>query len=116
MREPLDDDLARLFDEARVTLPPAPFLEEIQGRLARARRARLIRLVVFGTLVTVAVVTMTPYIASGSIAVVQFGGDLVAGFATAWGSTTALLRSVAMWTASLAVGVWVLRRSGVIGR
>ncbi len=108
MQEPLDHDLARLFDEARVQLPAQNFLEQVETRIGRARRVRLALQIGGVALVTAVAIAVTPYVAEGSLAAGHYASEWLRRFPS-------VLASPAGWVCSGAVGLWMLRRSHVLG-
>jgi hypothetical protein len=108
-RQPLDEDLTRLFEGARTDLPSEAFVEQLERRLARARRMRLGTQVVLLAVLAAAAALMTPYVARGSLTVMDY--------AARWLPDVALaLSSPAGWAASLILGAWVLKRAHVFER
>ena len=95
---PLDQDLMRAFDEAHAPLLSEVFIEQLQERIVRARRARLALQVGALVLLAAVAVLVTPYVASFSRAVVDS------------------MASPLSWACSLVAGVWALRRSHVFSR
>jgi hypothetical protein len=99
----LDPDLARLFDEARTTLPAEAFLEPLERRMVRARRARLAFQVTALVVLAVAALGLAPYVVRGS--------DLLSRYGAYWvGSVGVAMTSPIGWGCSLMLGAWVLRR------
>lgn len=108
-RQPLDEDLMRLFEGARVEPPPERFLEQLEHRLLRAKRARWgVRIVLLALLAVVAAL-MTPYVADGSLAAMDYAAQWLPALGLA-------LNSPAGWAASLLLGAWVLKRAHVFER
>ena len=108
-RQPLDEDLVRLFEGARTELPPAGFVDRLERRLARARRMRLGTQVVLLALLAGAAALMTPYVARGSLTMVDYAARGLPDVGLA-------LSSPAGWAASLILGAWVLKRAHVFER
>lgn len=99
-----DDTLARLFAEARETLPEEDFLQNVAARLSRARRRRTIKQVVLATAAAGLAVAVTPYVAEESLSVAR---HLVM-WLPALGNA---LASPVCWACSLAVAAWAMRRA-----
>jgi hypothetical protein len=108
-RQPLDEDLMRLFEGARTELPPAGFVDTLVRHLARARRVRLGTQVVLLALLAVAAALMTPYVARGSLSVMESAAQWLPDVGLA-------LSSPAGWIGSLILGAWVLKRAHVFER
>jgi hypothetical protein len=106
---PPDEDLTRLFDEARGDLPSEAFLERFQMRMARARRARLILQLCPLVLLAAVAAIVAPYAARGSLVVIEHAVRWIPDLGLA-------MTSPIGWVCSLALGVWVLRRSHVFER
>lgn len=99
-----DDTLARLFAEARETLPEEDFLRNMAVRLHRARRRRAIKQRVLATAAAGAAVAVTPYVAAGSLNVATH----LAAWLPALGNA---LASPVCLACSLAVAAWAIRRA-----
>lgn len=108
-RQPLDENLLRLFEGARTELPSADFVERLERRLARARLTRLGLQVALLALLVVAAALMTPYVTRGSLAAMDYAAQWLPDVGLA-------LNSPAGWIGSLILGAWVLKRAHVFER
>jgi hypothetical protein len=70
-----DDTLTRLFAEARETLPPDDFLENVARRMSHARRRRAIGQTAVAIAAVAVAIALTPYVAEGSLAVASHLGN-----------------------------------------
>jgi len=100
----LDETLARLFAEDRETLPDEDFLQAVALRMSRARRRRALGRAGLAVATAGVAITLTPYVAEGSLALASHLGTWLPAFGTA-------LTSPAAWACSLAAAAWVLRRA-----
>src|SRR5690242_4269226 len=96
-RQRPDEDLMRLFEAARTELPAEAFLERLERRLARSRRTRLGLQIVLLALLAVAVAFVTPYVARGSLAAMDYAARRLPGLGLA-------LNSPVGWIGSLILG------------
>lgn len=99
-----DDTLARLFADARETLPEEDFLRNMAVRLHRARRRRAIKRGVLATAAAGIAVALTPYVAEGSLNVATHLGMWLPALGNALASPVCL-------ACSLAVAAWGIRRA-----
>lgn len=98
-----DDTLARLFAEARETLPEEDFLQSFVVRMRRARRRRAIRQAVLATAAAGVAVAVTPYVAEGSLDVASHLGVWLPAVGNALASPVCL--------ACALVAAWGIRRA-----
>ena len=109
MQERWDEDLTRLFDEARHALPAEDFAERVASRVRVVQRRRTLRRYGSWLLAAACAVAVSPYALEGSFALTarmerwlpDLGGALV---------------SPAGWVCSILFALWLLRRVGVFGR
>lgn len=99
-----DDTLARLFAEARETLPEEDFLRNMAVRLHRARRRRAIAQGILATAAAGVAVAVTPYVAAGSLNVATHLAVWLPALGNALASPVCL-------ACSLAVAAWAIRRA-----
>lgn len=99
-----DDNLTRLFAEARETLPADDFLEKVAVRMGRARRLRAIKRTAVTTAAAGLAVALTPYVAAGSLTVASHLGVWLPALGNA-------LTSPVAWLCYLAVAAWRVRRA-----
>ena len=100
----LDDNLTRLFAEARETLPEETFLENVAVRMRHARRRRAMRRAALVAAAAGLAVAVTPIVAEGSLTVANHLGTWLPAFGN-------VLLSPLCWACSLAVAAWGMRRA-----
>jgi len=108
-RQRPDGDLVRLFEAARTELPAEAFVERLERRLARSRRTRLGIQCLLLALLAVAAALVTPYVARGSLAAMDYAAQRLPDLGL-------VLNSPVGWIGSLLLGAWVLRRAHVFER
>lgn len=96
-----DDDLSRLFAEAREHPASEDFLEKMTVRISRARRRRAAGRTIAAAAAVGFAVASTPYIAAGSL-------TITAHLLPALGNA---LSSPVAWLCSLAIAGWGMRRA-----
>jgi hypothetical protein len=99
-----DDQLTRLFAEARDTPPAEDFLRNLAARMQHERRRRTVRRTVAMAAAAGLAVASTPYIAQGSLTLASDLGSWLAVFGNA-------LTSPAGWACALAAAAWGARRA-----
>ena len=109
MQPPLDEDLVRLFEDARAPLPSEAFLERFERRRARVGRLRLVLQVGGLALLAAAGLIIAPYAIRGSLALSGYAADGLSSLGLA-------MLSPAGWAGSLLLGAWILRRCHVFDR
>ncbi len=109
MQERWDEDLTRLFDEARQPLPAEEFAERVAFRVRRVQRWRTRRRLVSWLLAAACAFAVSPYVLQGSFA--------LAACMDRWlPSLGGALLSPAGWVFPILFALWLLRRVGMLGR
>jgi hypothetical protein len=107
-----DDELHVLFERARETLDPEPFLEQLERRLHAARRGARVRsataVLLGASLAAVIVLLAAPCVAQLCVFLGTFVQDLVPKLGDA-------LLSPAGWAVSIVLAAWLLHRGRVFG-
>ena len=109
MQPPLDEDLMRRFEDARVPLPFEAFLERFERRRTRVRRLRVALHAGGLALLAAAGLIIAPYAIRGSLALSGYAADGLSSLGLA-------MLSPAGWAGSLLLGAWILRRCHVFDR